>query len=98
MEKVYEELLKIRGLLEILARGELKNDLEGVATTPERRKIWTLCDGLTSTDEVAKEARITRRAVQTFINELQQRDLITVEKRGYPKRKYDYIPSDWKVR
>jgi predicted ArsR family transcriptional regulator len=96
-ERIYEELIKIRELLERLARKELKEDLEKVATTKERRKIWALCDGMTSTSEIATKAGVSQRAVQIFLNELQARDLITFEKRGYPKRKYDYIPSDWEV-
>jgi predicted ArsR family transcriptional regulator len=95
-EKIYEELVKIRELLERLARKELKEDLEKIATTKERKKIWVLCDGMTSTSDIATKAGISQRAVQIFLNELQTRDLITFERRGYPKRRYDYIPSDWR--
>ena len=96
-EKKYEELIKIRQLLERLARKDLKEELEGVATTDERKRIWALCDGLTSTLDIASKTGVSQRAVQIFVNELQDKDLITVERRGYPKRKYDYIPSDWKI-
>jgi predicted ArsR family transcriptional regulator len=96
-EKVYEELVRIRELLERLARKELKEDLEKIATTKERKKIWVLCDGMTSTSDIATKAGVSQRTVQIFLNDLQTRDLITFEKRGYPKRKYDYIPSDWEV-
>jgi len=78
-----DELSKIIQLLEILTRNALKEELERIATTSERKRIWALCNGLRSTEEIAKE--------------LWKVDLITIEKRGYPKRRFDYIPSDWDV-
>lgn len=96
-EKIYEELIRIRELLERLARKELKEDLEKVATTKERKKIWVLCDGMTNTFDIATKVGVSQRAVQIFLNELQAKDLVTFGKRGYPKRKYDYIPSEWEV-
>jgi len=97
-EKIHEELVKMRQLLERLARRELREDLESVTTSNERKKIWSLCDGINSTLDISSKVGISQRAVQIFINELQAKDLITMEKRGYPKRKYDYIPSDWQVK
>jgi predicted transcriptional regulator len=96
-ERIYDELIKIRELLERLARRELREDLESVATTNERRRIWALCNGLNSTSEISSRVGVSQRAVQIFVNELQAKDLITMERRGYPKRKYDYIPSDWEI-
>lgn len=97
LEKVYDELLKVRHLLEIVVRDELKKELEAIATTKERKTVWTFCDGVSSTDEIARKAGISQRAVQVLIKELLAADLITLEKRGYPKRKFDYIPSDWRA-
>ena len=93
-----DELLKIRQLLEILTRNALKEELEKVATTDERKQIWALCNGLRSTEEIAKKVGVTRRTVQKFVEELRKKDLITIEKRGHPKRRFDYIPSDWNVK
>lgn len=97
LERIYEEILKVRHLLEIAVRDELKRELEAIATSRERRVVWTLCDGVSSTNEIAQKARISQRAVQVFIKELMVADLITLEKRGHPKRRFDYIPSDWRV-
>ncbi len=83
IQVLLDELSKIRQLLEILTRNALKEELERIATTSERKRIWALCNGLRSTEEIAKE--------------LWKVDLITIEKRGYPKRRFDYIPSDWDV-
>ena len=96
-EKIYGELIKIRTLLERLARNELRKDLESIATTRERRMIWALCNGSNSTSDIASRVGVSQRAVQIFINELRSKDLVDVRRRGYPKRKFEYIPSDWGI-
>jgi len=92
-----DELSKIRQLLEILAEDALRKKLEKVATTKERKKMWSLLDGTLSTEEIAKKVNVTQRAVQIFIRELKEMGLVSIEKRGYPKRRFDYIPADWKI-
>ncbi len=94
--EILNEITKTRQLVEILARDALKRDLESVAKTNERKKIWALCDGTLSTEEIAKKVNVTQRAVQIFIKELQALDFIEFERRGYPKRRFDYVPSEWK--
>lgn len=95
MEEIREEITKIRTLLEFIARGNLKEELEKVASTPERKRIWTLCNGSLNTQEIAEKIGRTQRMVQQFIKELGGIDLIEAERRGYPKRRFDYVPSDW---
>ncbi|RLG90230.1 MAG: hypothetical protein DRO36_06455 [Candidatus Hecatellales archaeon] len=97
MQVLLDEISKIRQLLEILTRNALKEELEKIATTDERKRIWALCNGLRSTEEIAKKVGVTSRTVQRFVKELRKADLVTIEKRGYPKRRFDYIPSDWGV-
>lgn len=97
VEKVYDELTTVRHLLEILMRSYLKKDIESIATTMERRKVYTLIDGFSSTEEIAQKAGVTQRAVQFMIKDLSDAGLVSVEKRGYPKRVFDYIPSEWRV-
>ena len=92
-----EEVSKIRQLLEMVARDSLKAELEKIATTPTRKRMWALLNGMTSTEEIAKKVNSTQRSVQIFVKELRNADLITMEKRGYPKRKFDYIPAEWGI-
>ena len=94
--EVLNELTKIRQLLLILVEDALKKKLEKVATTKERKKMWSLLDGTLSTEEIAKRVNVTVRAVQIFVKELKEMDLVIIEKRGYPKRRFDYVPLDWK--
>lgn len=97
MEEICEEITKIRTLLEFIARGNLKEELEKVATTPERKRIWALCNGSLSTEEIAEKIGRTQRAVQQFIRKLGKANLIEAERRGYPKRRFNYVPSDWNL-
>jgi len=97
LEKVYDELVKVRHLLEILVRDELKKAVESIATTNERRKIYALLDGLSSTEEIAQRAGISQRAVQLLVKDLLDAGLVSLEKRGYPRRTFDYVPSEWRI-
>lgn len=97
VEKLYEELARIRSLLEILASDKINRMLESVATTKERQVIWASLDGLSSTEEISKRIGISQRAVQLFVKELLERDLVYIEKRGFPKRKFEHVPSEWRI-
>lgn len=93
---LYDEVVKIRQLLEITLKDNLRKELERILTTEERRLIWALSDGFTDTKTIAKEAGLSRRAVQLTLKRLQEADLVTVRKRGFPKRQFDYVPAEWK--
>jgi len=97
LEQILAELTLIRSLLERISKDTLRHDLESVATTKERRAIWTNLDGLQSTDEVSQKTGVSQRAVQIFVRELLESDLISMERRGYPKRRFDYVPSSWRL-
>lgn len=95
---IYEELVKMRGLLELLASDKIKGQVEQLATTDERKRVWALCDGTNSTSEIAEKVAISLRAVQVFLKELQDAGLIFTERRSYPKRAFDYVPPGWTLR
>jgi len=97
MIPLYEELIKIRELLQVLASDGIRERVEQIATTEERKKVWALCDGVHNTSEIADKVKISLRAVQIFLKELQDAGLIITKRRGYPKRTFDYIPPGWKV-
>jgi hypothetical protein len=92
---IYEEIVKIRELLQLLASDKIKGQVERLASTDERKRVWTLCDGTNSTSEIADKVAISLRAVQIFLKELQDAGLIVIERRGYPKRVFDYVPPGW---
>ncbi len=92
---LYDEVLKIRQLLEMLSRGVLREELEKAATTEQRKQIWTLLNGARRTEDIAHMAGVSQRAVQAFVRDLERADLIITRRRGYPRRRFDYTPSDW---
>jgi len=92
---LYDEIVKIRQLLEITLKDDLKKELERVLSTKERKTVWALSDGFADTRTIARKAGISRRAVQITVKELQEAELMVVERRGYPRRKFDYVPFEW---
>jgi len=95
---LYEEIVKIRHLLEMTVKDNLKKELEKVLTTKERKMIWALSDGFTDTKTIARKSGISQRAVQITVKELQDSELLVVERRGFPRRRFDYVPSKWKYK
>ena len=93
---IHEEIVKIRQLLEMTVKDNLKRELEKILTTKERKMVWELSDGFTDTKTIANKAGISQRAVQITIRDLQNSDFVVVERRGFPKRRFDYVPSEWK--
>jgi len=93
---LYDEIVKIRQLLEITFKNDLLKELEKILTTKERRMVWALSDGFTDTKAIAKKAGISIRTVQVTVKELQEADYLVVERRGFPKRRFDYVPFEWK--
>ena len=88
-------MVRIRELLQIIASDKIKEQVEQLATTDERKKVWALCDGAYSTSEIAERVKISLRAVQIFLKELQDAGLLITERRGYPKRAFDFVPLGW---
>lgn len=89
--KLIEEISTIRRLVEILAKDKLKAEINQVVTTDLRKKMWNLFNGSNSTGEIAEKAKVSQRAVQMFVKDLQEKDLVVIKKRGYPKRKFDLL-------
>lgn len=98
LEKILSELKEIRHLHLLNSRETLILLLNELASTDERKQIWGLLDGLTSTSDIAEKVKVSSRAVQFFISQLEEKELIITERRGYPKRRMDYIPSKWQLK
>ncbi len=97
LQRLVEEIREVRFLLEVLASDKTTTLLERTLTTEDRRKVWTYCNGTLSTAEIAKRVGLTTRAVQKTIKELVEQNLVVVERRGFPKRRFDTTPSKWKM-
>jgi hypothetical protein len=91
-----DNLIVIRKLLELQAKGEIEKELGEIASTPERRKMWILCTGELSTEQISKKSKTSDRTVQYFVKDGVRAGLLGLKKRGYPKRLIDFIPAGWK--
>lgn len=96
LRSIDESLAFIRKILEIQARPALIKELEAFASTAERRKMWILCDGELSNEEIAKKVGSTLRAVQYFVKDGRSAGLVVMARRGFPKRAIDLVPKYWK--
>lgn len=97
LERLTEEVVNVRHLLEILARDSLKKEIEAVATTSERRRVYALSDGQTSNEQISTKVGVSVRSVQDVVKKLVEMDLVTMVRRGFPKRRFDWVPPDWRV-
>lgn len=95
LKDIREELKVLRRLTEIQLRGAFKEELEKIASSPQRKKMWALADGTRSTTDVAKMIGTTQRAVQYFVQEAERNSFMRSDRRGFPMRLIDWIPPDW---
>jgi len=95
LRKMNSTLESLKRVLELDARPAIRSEIDKLASTPERRKMWILADGSLRTEEVAKKSGAKLRTVQIFIQECVRSGLVASEKRGYPHRAIDFIPEDW---
>lgn len=91
---LHEEVVKIRQLLEVMARDKLEKEIGSILTTKERKMVWALSDGLNETKTIAEKTGVSQRAVQVTLKDLHDAGLLTVERRGFPKRRFDYLVSE----
>lgn len=96
MRNIQDEVEQIRSLLEIIAEDAIRSKLGVIATTRNRKRLWTLIDGKKSTSDLAKDVGIDIRSVQQFVSELVDRGLVNVVRRGHPRRRYEIVPKEWK--
>src|SRR6266581_4898374 len=95
LERIESKLQGIYRLLELQSRPQLDAALRKIATTKERRKCWMLADGERKTDEIARLSGAAPRTVQLFFQEAERAGLVDTGRRGYPRKRYEIIPSDW---
>jgi len=98
LRRISVSLDAIREHTRRLARSSYKEDLEKIASTPQRQEMWRLCDGTLSTEDIARKIAVSTRTVQYFVEEAERMGLVRSYRRGYPKRNEDFdeIPSEWK--
>jgi len=95
-EQILLELKKMNRVITLSNGSKLESELAGFATTDERKMIWVLIDGETQPPEIAKRIGKTKRAVDMFLQVLEDANLIEKRKYGKPPKRYiDYVPAAW---
>jgi hypothetical protein len=95
LREISENLKVIRKLTEIQLHGPIKDELTKFASSSERRRLWTLCDGTMTTIEMSKKIGVSPRAVQYFVQDGLRAGFLRVDRRGYPSRTIDWTPPEW---
>lgn len=90
--------LKILNKIMVMSNGDkLEFELAKHATTDERKMMWALIDGSQTAEEIAKIINKTKRAVDIFLDVLENAELIAKRRYGVPpKRMIDYAPPSWR--
>ena len=89
------ELKKISKILILSYGDQLEKELEKLATTEDRKRVWVLIDGKLTAKEIADKVKLTLRAVNIFLDILEKAGWIENPWGKPPKRIIDYVPPKW---
>jgi hypothetical protein len=89
------ELVKLTRIIAVPIAIE---QIEKLASSDERKKIWVLCSGKLTREQISSKSGVSLRTTTAFIDSAMTYGLLEEEKGkgGHPRRLIDYIPSDWK--
>lgn len=90
-----KELQKIAKILILTNAAQIEKELEKVASTPERKRIWVCMDGASSQPTIATKAGVNQSAVSRFLDAAVAVGLAEYQKPSPPRRILDYVPPKW---
>ena len=95
-EPLLKELQKITKILTLAHANSLEKSISKYATTDTRKKIWVLIDGVNMPkDMVTKIGKVKVRAIERFLDVLENAGLIENPRRKPPSKLIDFVPSSW---
>jgi len=94
-EAMLRELKKISKILTLASASSLEKELEKIASTNDRKKMWVLIDGKRRQREIAADAGVTQAAVSYFLSAAVAAELIEYPRGEPPRRIIDYVPPAW---
>jgi Fic family protein len=95
LKQINDNILALKKLKELEMREVVTREIERIASTSVRKKMWVLSDGTKTTDEISRIINVSKRAVQYFVQECLNSGLLGVDKRGYPVRRIEWVPPEW---
>lgn len=94
-DQILQELKKISKILLLSNAPLIEKELEKIASSAERKKMWILIDGIRTPKDIADQIGVSARAVQYFMSAAQQAEFLGRSKNSVPYKILDYIPSSW---
>jgi hypothetical protein len=89
------ELRKISKILLLANASVIESELNKIATSEDRKRMWVLIDGIRMPKDIANQLKITERAVRYFLDGLTAAGFIKNRRGEPPKRILDYVPPSW---
>jgi iron only hydrogenase large subunit-like protein len=94
-ELILKELKVIKKILLLANSKQVEQEIEKIASTDERKRMWVLMDGKRTVKEIADIIKVTVRAVQLFSSQAREAGLVEYERGKPPIRILDYVPPAW---
>jgi len=95
LSKISKDISALRHLKEMELKDLIVREVERVASTPARKKMWFLSDGTLGTMDIAGKVGVNVRSVQRFLQDATKAGLIILDKRGQATRALDWAPLEW---
>jgi len=94
-EKILFELKKLAKMFQMVYSSQLNQQLNGLATTNERKMIWALIDGQNTSKNIADTINVTKRSVDRFLKLAEDLGYV-LNPWGKPAIRFiDYVPLEW---
>lgn len=94
-DEILRELRQISKISLLANAGTIETELEKLASTNYKKKIWVLIDGNRMAKDIAKDGNVSERAVNYFVAAALAADLIEYKKGEPPRKLLEYSPPTW---
>jgi hypothetical protein len=94
-EEALRELRTISKILLFANSAAVEKELEKVAPTEERKKVWVLIYGKRMPKDIATDGKVGERTVNYFLIDASAADIVEYTKGKPPRRSLNYVPPAW---
>jgi len=92
--EMLRELRNISKILLLANSRMVESELSKVVSTVERKKMWVLIDGETSSKSIADKLGVSQRGVQYFLRDAKATGFVDLSGE-FPEKTFDYVPPAW---
>lgn len=93
--EVLKELRNISKLLLLANSASVQKELDKVASTDDKKKMWVLMDGKRMPKDIANDAKVGERSVNYFLAAATAAEIVEYTKGKPPHRSVNYVPPSW---